>query len=35
MLCLLISAIYSVFHIWYQVLDGISICILCKNDEVY
>jgi hypothetical protein len=35
MLCLLISAIYCVFHLRYQVLNGISICILCKNDEVY
>ena len=35
MACLLISAIYCVFHLCYQVFDGISTCIICNNDGVY
>jgi hypothetical protein len=35
MACLFISAIYCVLHLWDQVFDGISICIICNNDTVY
>ena len=33
--CLLISALHNVFHLVYQVFDGISICNTCKNDGLY
>jgi hypothetical protein len=32
---LIISAIYYVFHLLYQVVDGISMCIIYNNDGVY
>ena len=35
MACLLISAIYCVLHLLYNVFDGISIRNICKNDGVY
>jgi hypothetical protein len=33
--CLLLSATYRVFHIWHQVLEDITICIISNNDAVY
>jgi hypothetical protein len=33
MVCLPISALQHVFHLPYQVFDGISICNTCKNDR--
>ena len=35
MVCLLICEINCVFHLRYQVIDGISKCIICNNDGVY
>jgi hypothetical protein len=35
MACVRISLIYFVFCLWYQVLDGISKCIICNNNELY
>jgi len=35
MVCVHISAIYCVFHLWYHVFDGIRICIFCNNDGEY
>ena len=33
MACTLLSVIYSVFQLWYQVFDSISICSICNNDS--
>jgi hypothetical protein len=35
MACFLISMINFVFHLLYQVFDGISVCNICNNDAVY
>jgi hypothetical protein len=29
---LIISVMYCVLCLWYQVFDGISMCIICNND---
>jgi len=34
MACVLISAILCVYHLLYQVFDGISICDISTNDGV-
>ena len=32
---LLIYEMNCVFHLWYQVFDGISKCNICNNDGIY
>jgi len=34
MACVLVSAIFCVFHLLYQVFDGIGICNICNNKEI-